>query len=243
MPTDFTELAGLSGALFFDPSENVKLAAVRIDRIAERYFGNQPLKGNSLEITAFDTPCREWGISLDKTFSNFRTFKRQIEWFSGRAAFTILDRKHLGGGHNLSNDAHGAPCVEKSDIPISVTHAGQFAAAGICISRNINLGIDIERVRSFEHRDSFFRVAFPEENPDELNAMGDDRLMELWTLKESFLKIIKKGFAENLREVKIGPDFFTYHGSPIKTIERASYHFENHVLSVLYGTLPETLRG
>lgn len=222
-----------------DQTDNIAISVTKIPLLIELYFPNQTLRSNSIDPLLFDELCKSKNIILPEKFSNFRIFKRQIEWLAGRISFSQLDLKYFGGNHQIDNDSSGAPFICGMSNTISITHAGDFAVAAISLDPSINLGIDIERIRGFDYRQSFLGIAFPEENYDSLELMSDEEILTLWTLKESFLKILRLGFAENLKEVRITPDCFVYKGNTITNLKRKTYKIENHILSVIHGHYPE----
>ncbi|HNX58443.1 MAG TPA: 4'-phosphopantetheinyl transferase superfamily protein, partial [Spirochaetota bacterium] len=97
--------------------------------------------------------------------------------------------------------------------------------------------IDLVRIRSFDNRESFLRVAFPEDDRMSLPDISDKDIIRMWTLKESFLKILGLGFAENLRNVRILEDCFIYKGVRIDSLKRDITEFDGHILSTVWGTV------
>ena len=225
-----------SAVSFFEPVSSIHCCVIHIPQLIDRYFPGSLMKDPACEPDAFNLPAREWGVQMEERFSSFRIFKRQMEWFCGRAAFSILAAQHNLPA-TLGIEEGGAPFIEGSPFQVSITHAGDYAAAAVSLDPEQSLGIDMERVRGFKNRDGFLNVAFPEKPAAETAALSDNEIMELWTLKESFLKIIRKGFAENLREVEILPDAFVYRGRRIDTLCRKSHGFDGHILSFVYGRM------
>ena len=231
------QLSFAEGVCFPDPDKDIAGCIQSIPALMERYFPDVPPEGKALPSGEFIEAAGERSVSLDTRFKDFKSFKRQIEWFSGRAAFSSLSRRVLGGSHALGISDGGAPYIEGSPLTVSITHSGDYAAAAISLNPSWLLGIDMERIRGFQHKGSFLKVAFPEEPPSFADSLSDDELMERWTLKEAFLKIIRKGFAENLGQVKILPDRFVYRGRPIDTLRRKTVRFDGHILSFVYGEM------
>ena len=230
------EHAIADGVSFHEPDRDIAACVLRIPTLRDRYFPGVPCEEKALPAEAFTRPADEWNIALDTRFEGFKSFKRQIEWFSGRAAFSVLSRKALGMAASLGVSEGGAPFIEGSPLSVSITHAGDYAAAALSVNPAWRVGIDMEKIRGFSARESFLNVAFPEE-ADAIASKSDEEIMELWTLKEAFLKIIRKGFAENLGQVKIRPDDFIYRGRPIETLRRKTERFDGHILSYVYGEM------
>jgi phosphopantetheinyl transferase len=215
----------------------ISLCTIHIPLISRHYFPSAEEDLRPLPAESFSGLFRDWGIAPDARFEGFRSFKRQIEWCSGRAAFSPLSKIIIGESRRLCAHEGGAPFIEGSDLPVSISHAGHYAAAAVSRDPAPGLGIDLERIRSFPHKESFLKVAFPEENPAFADTLSDEELLVRWTLKESFLKIIRTGFAENLGQVKILPDGFEYRGQRIDSLQRESRIFDGHILSVVYGRM------
>jgi 4'-phosphopantetheinyl transferase len=210
----------------------IHLCSVDIVAVVRTYFPGREMPSAAISGPCFDRFLFDSGTSLPENFGEFRVFKRQIEHLGGRAAFAFLDRKFLGGGHELAKLESGEPVVSGADIPISISHAGNYACA--CVSlRAGRVGVDIERIRPFGDRPSFFRIAFPEEDSSDLMALSDREIMRRWTLKEAFLKVIGKGFAEHLGSIRVTNDAILYSGNNI-ALEMNTVEREGHVLSVIY---------
>jgi phosphopantetheinyl transferase len=232
---EYEEITTAEQTFFIDNSDEIGISVTNLLSLINSYFPDQSIKSGSVDLSFFAELCDKYRIQLPSRFSGFRTFKRQIEWFAGRLSFAQLDVQYLGGNHQIDNDASGAPFIIGMPNRISITHAGNFAVAAVSLAPSIIVGIDIERIRGFDHRRSFLGVAFPEEEYTTLEKMSDKEIMTLWTLKESFLKIIGLGFAERLKEVKIQTDGFIYKGKKIDSLKRKIYSIDDHVLSVVYG--------
>lgn len=225
-----------SAVSFFEPVSSIKCCVIHIPQLIAEYFPGKEIKDQACDLSSFERPMKEWSVDKGGRFEDFRIFKRQIEWFGGRAAFSILAARN-SLPNTLGLEEGGAPFIEGSACQVSITHAGDYAAAAVSLDPGMSLGIDMERVRGFKNKEGFLRVAFPEKDPAGMAALSDDGIMELWTLKESFLKIIRKGFAENLKEVEILPDAFAYRGRRIDTLCRKSCRFDGHILSFVYGRM------
>ena len=118
-------------------------------------------------------------------------------WFFLVAAQMIIP------GSPLIMRPEGAPYLpEYPDFPISISHSGDYAAAALSRDRFTKIGIDIEKIApaSIDH---IFKVAFTDREQAMLKQCPDAATFESWTAKEAYLKYIKKGFNENLRQVEV----------------------------------------
>lgn len=216
----------------YEVLQGIHLSAVDLAAVMKEFFPETELLSSALPTQKFDRFLFETGTALPENFSEFRVFKRQIEHLCGRAAFASLDRSFLGGGHTLAKRESGEPFIRDLDVPVSITHAGNFACA--CVSlRKGRIGIDIERIRPFDDRASFFRIAFPEQNAADLMSLSDIEIMRLWTMKEAFLKIIGKGFAEQLGAVRIHGNEIIYREKHVP-LEISTLEIGSHFLSVIF---------
>lgn len=237
MYSDRRETMRQSGVSIRELSDGIAISMINIDLMKSIYFSDQSVSNAALPADLFIEVCDDWNIHRGDRFGTFRTFKRQTEWIAGRIAFNSLDELYFGGGHTLAHLEGGAPVIEGIPNPVSITHSGKYAAAAISLNPDISLGIDIERIRSFDNRDSFLRVAFPEDESIRASDLSDKDIIRMWTLKESFLKILGLGFAENLRNVRILQDCFIYKGSRVDSLKRDITEFDGHILSTVWGTL------
>ena len=100
-----------------------------------------------------------------------------------RRATDALIRHALGDCVTLNHLSSGAPCLEGSDMSISISHSCHYAA--IALSPNNHIGIDIE-----EPRAQLRKVAERVLSESELEAYStsDAMLLRAWTLKEALYK-------------------------------------------------------
>jgi len=126
-------------------------------------------------------------ILLTKTEEDFYlTLKSEIrreQWLS----YHIIIRELLGKeGNELEYDPFGKPHLKDRSHFLSVSHSGSYSA--VIISKNIPVGIDIEKIR-----DRIERVKDMFLSPEEMMQVGSkDRLEKLvvyWGAKEALYKI------------------------------------------------------
>lgn len=142
-----------------------------------------------------------------KTINGFKALKKQIEWICGRYVIKhmiqhiFLDNTPLD--HiTLSYLEQGAPFVSNSpDIPVSLSHSNDYTAAACSTDKRQTIGIDIEKIT--KKPDIYFlKTAFTQ---NEILYLEDDAatIFKHWTIKEAYLKYIKKGFNESLHNVEV----------------------------------------
>ena len=116
-------------------------------------------------------------------YQTFRTEWRQKQWLAYRA----LIRELLPPGHHkVVYKDHGKPCLANSHFHISVTHTEQMA--GVIISPQVRVGIDMEKVRP-----RIARISDKFLSDEELASMDNPgnhfNLTLAWCAKEALFKL------------------------------------------------------
>jgi phosphopantethiene--protein transferase domain len=99
--------------------------------------------------------------------------------------------------------ANGKPAFPKGgNLHFNISHSGQWA---VCALANVPVGVDVERLRKVNPglAERFF-------SPDEVATlkalppeMQTTKFIQLWTLKESFLKAIGRGLTRTLNSFSV----------------------------------------
>lgn len=139
--------------------------------------------------------------------NRFKSLKKQIEWMAGRFLVktmvqTRVDRQAAMTEIFIDHKDEGAPFLRGyPHVKISISHSGRYAGAALTTRADIDLGLDIEQIGK-PPGPGFMKIAFTQR---EIEAMGLDArdIFRCWTIKEAFLKLIKKGFNQNLHEVEV----------------------------------------
>ncbi len=141
------------------------------------------------------------------TINSFKALKKQIEWISGR--YLIKQMVHHIFLEDLSLDQitlsyleQGAPFLtHHPDIPVSLSHSNDYTTVACCKNKDQTIGVDIEKITKKPDA-SFMKIAFTQ---DEILNLKDDavEIFKAWTIKEAYLKYIKKGFNESLHRVEV----------------------------------------
>ncbi len=160
-----------------------------------------------------------------ETINNFKALKKQIEWMAGRCLIKHMVMEYLlpsaSPPHStkikpcdiiISHHDEGAPFLEKRPFwEISISHSDKYAAVALCTEKGKKIGLDIEKIGKMPDS-SFMKLAFTEKEianlqhypPHSENSLQcPKKIFKKWTIKEAFLKYIKKGFNESLHKVEI----------------------------------------
>ncbi len=170
------------------------------------------------------------------TINSFKALKKQLEWFSGRYLIKELLQHVFFEGTplheiSLSYLEQGAPVVEKkTDIPISLSHSNDFTAVACSTDQTQIIGLDIEKIAKKPDA-NFLKTAFTQ---NEISHLVDDaaHIFKNWTIKEAYLKYIKKGFNESLKKVEVIDDTIFHHGKKMD-LDVTSEFIDNYVISLV----------
>ena len=140
-------------------------------------------------------------LYLNKTeienFNKIKNEKRKKEWLSTR--FLLFEI--TGSYCEIKYEKNGKPYLE-NNYNISVSHSHDIVA--ILLSKNQNLGIDIEKIS-----DKIERIAVKFMHIHEINAVEEKKrrkfLYANWCAKETMFKIYSKGDLDYKKELKIEP--------------------------------------
>lgn len=127
--------------------------------------------------------------------STFKSEKRKIEWLASRFIIHTV----LGKDIDICYTKSGKPFIKDKDIFLSISHTKGIVA--VAFSKHFNIGIDIESSNGKLERIS---NRFVREDERELanNIYDQDKLLLLWTIKESIYKCMTTPDA-NLLNIKV----------------------------------------
>ena len=137
--------------------------------------------------------------SETKRYNSFRQDLRKRQWLAYRA---LLSHMLLPGSPNISYDPFGKPYLISGSHNISVTHAGDFAAA-VC-SKNRMVGIDVEKLKNRVERvkERFMHSA-------EIESLDHEKRLEhlyvYWCGKEALYKLNGKPEVDFKKDIYIHP--------------------------------------
>lgn len=171
------------------------------------------------------------------TINNFKALKKQIEWMCGRylikrmAQYFFLNTTDLDHV-TLSYLDEGAPYLtHHPDIPVSLSHSNDYTAVACCKNKNQTIGIDIEKIAK-KPGASFMKIAFTQ---NEISCLKNNaaEIFKHWTLKEAYLKYIKKGFNESLHQVEVINNEIWHNKKKIDVDVYSAFIDDDYVLSLV----------
>ena len=114
-------------------------------------------------------------------FCSLKNGKRRKEWLTNR----ILLEQAIGKNFSLEYLPDGKPLLRNPDLFLSISHSANFVA--LCLSKNKNVGIDIEKIReniaSLKHKFLLKKEAQIIDN-------SDVKLLHIyWGAKEAMYKM------------------------------------------------------
>lgn len=137
-----------------------------------------------IEESAEDLICR---LQLDSreqaVLSRLNKGKRTLHWLATRVLLRTM--LNTSGYIDCPSDENGKPYLANFPQRISLTHSFDYAA--VMMSDNGEVGIDLELVKP-----KIVRIADKFMKPDELAAIGKDRIEKLyacWCAKEAVYKL------------------------------------------------------
>lgn len=137
-----------------------------------------------IEESAEDLICR---LQLDSreqaVLSRLNKGKRTLHWLATRVLLRTM--LNTSGYIDCPSDENGKPYLANFPQRISLTHSFDYAA--VMMSDNGEVGIDLELVKP-----KILRIADKFMKPDELAAIGKDRIEKLyacWCAKEAVYKL------------------------------------------------------
>lgn len=130
---------------------------------------------------------------LEEDLKTINSFKHE-ETKEEKIASLFLKKKYIG---DYFIDSHGKPLSEKTHFNIS--HSKGMVA--LAISQDNEIGLDIEKIRSFE-----LSMADYISSKEERAYIKDEKsFFEVWTNKESLLKARGSGVTTRLNEISALP--------------------------------------
>ena len=169
--------------------------------------------------------------------NGFKALKKQIEWISGRYLVKLMIQNIFSKALPLDEITisylkGGAPFLTRAPhIPISLSHSNNYAAAGCCMDKTRVLGIDIEKIGTKPDK-GFLKIAFTKKEISHLKNNAAP-IFKNWTIKEAYLKYIKKGFNENLHNVEVIDNEIWHNHNRINVDIHSTTIDDNYVLSLV----------
>ncbi len=172
--------------------------------------------------------------------NSFKTLKKQVERLCGWYSVKQLYLKHHPQAPapldiKIDYETHGAPfLVIAPESCITISHSGKYAVGGFssCVGRKIAL--DLERM---ENKDMthILSVAFSDKETELVENRSYIGVYKNWTIKEAYLKYIRKGFHESLKKVEVINDLIIHDGKKMNQLHiHTEILFNTYRLSVVY---------
>ena len=95
---------------------------------------------------------------------------------------------------------YGKPSFKNSKFFFNTSHSGKYA---LCVISNVEVGCDIEEIKEYKPRVAERFFTEKENNYLSLTNDKDGLFYRLWTLKESYIKCIGKGFGMSLNDFEL----------------------------------------
>jgi len=169
--------------------------------------------------------------------NGFRALKKQKEWLCGRYLIKLMIQNNFARDLPLDKITisyldEGAPFVTHSpDIPISLSHSNNYTTAAFCMDKTRILGVDIEKIGTKPDK-GFLKTAFTQKEIMHLKDNASS-IFKKWTIKEAYLKYIKKGFYESLHNVEIVDNQIWHNQNRINVDIYSTMIDDNYVLSLV----------
>ncbi|MDO4780383.1 MAG: 4'-phosphopantetheinyl transferase superfamily protein [Bacteroides sp.] len=164
--------------------------------------------------------------------SKFKSEKRKREWLAARIILHTIYGENLDIGYT----EQGKPFIKGKDISISISHNKDTVA--VAFSEYFKIGIDIESSNG-KLEDISNRLVREDEKEIANGMCIQDKLLLLWTIKESIYKCMNTPDANLLNikvsEMQIADKVITSKGKSINQQEdyiTESYVKENHTVSI-----------
>ena len=138
--------------------------------------------------------CESVLSAVERTRASRYGGLRREEFVIARASLRWILARHLrteAAAIEFSTSANGQPRLgRRGDLHFSVAHTAGLAV--IAISRDLEIGVDVEQIRAVAHPLAVARDFFPESEVDELRRAGREAVARLfllkWTRREALLK-------------------------------------------------------
>ena len=98
---------------------------------------------------------------------------------------------------------YGKPSFKNSKYFFNTSHSGKYA---LCVISDVEVGCDIEEIKDYKQRVA--ERFFTEKENNYLKITNDKEALfyRFWTLKESYIKCIGKGFGMSLQSFELDND-------------------------------------
>ena len=95
---------------------------------------------------------------------------------------------------------NGKPSFKNSSYFFNTSHSGNYA---LCVISDVEVGCDIEEIKEYKPKVAERCFTLKENKYLEISPKKDELFYRFWTLKESFMKCIGKGFTKPMQSFEL----------------------------------------
>ncbi len=125
---------------------------------------------------------------------------------------------------NFIKTEKGKPYLEENPVYFNISHSGEWVVAAFC--NNFEVGIDVEKIKpvNFEIAERFFSETEKRELFSKTRGEKLKYFFDLWTMKESYLKLLGKGLTKPLNTFTIsGSQGQFHHFSDVDSVQDVNF--------------------
>ncbi len=180
--------------------------------------------------------CENFAPEEIEKLNSFKNFKKQIEWSAGRLCVKKLTKDILhkpGKEITVSYHQEGAPFLTANpDFAISISHSGQYAMALIHRgSGKATLDVQTLKIKDIAPIAKFILSSKEKEQ----NIHKPEKIIQIFTIKEAFLKYTGRGFRQGVKNVEFFEDTIYQNSEAQSNISFFSYLPDNsHIATILF---------
>ncbi len=170
-----------------------------------------------------------------KVFQGFTNLNRKAEYLSARHLFRFLlvELKLADDPIELLKEDSGKPFAQRANEIISVSFSHSPKKVFCAISRNKEVGLDVELSDRKINEAVVARIL----NKNEKEEVGKEDPVRLWTIKEAAVKCIGTGLRTNLSDLTIlknEKNRFSVRFNNEKLFEICSFKQSDHQIALAY---------
>ena len=100
----------------------------------------------------------------------------------------------------ITFNENGKPSFKNSSYHFNTSHSGNYA---LCVISDVEVGCDIEEIKEYKEKIADRYFASKEKQYLEVSPNKDELFYRFWTLKESYMKCIGKGFTKPMNSFEL----------------------------------------
>ncbi|MGI6787406.1 MAG: 4'-phosphopantetheinyl transferase family protein [Acholeplasmataceae bacterium] len=168
---------------------------------------------------------------------SYRSLKRRRESFSSLRLLKILLNEKGVQEFDIKRDLSGKPYLDNLNIYFNMSHSEEYST---CVISSVEVGIDIEKISSKARNIAKRFLNFEEYKNHQNNEYNDEKLTTLWTIKESYTKLIGRGLTKSFKQLKIveNKDYFEVIDNTENSFAKVFKH-DDYIITVCVKNLDE----